>query len=94
MLSMVSLLSLLLMSDAPSHARTQEKAERLDPKVLSACRMRMTLLSLFLSGVAVEAKCRVRYMRYTIKVNMAMGARPSELQVSTRSSCKTPRLAC
>jgi hypothetical protein len=35
-------------------------------------RLRLTLLSVFLSGVTVDPKYRVRYMRYTIKVNMAM----------------------
>jgi hypothetical protein len=36
-------------------------------------RLRLTLLSLFLSGVSCEPKYRVRYIRYTIKVNMALG---------------------
>lgn len=36
-------------------------------------RLRLTLLSLFLSGVSCEPKYRVRYIRYTIKCNMALG---------------------
>ena len=42
-------------------------------KVDKRYKFRLTLLSIFLCGIPCEPKYRVRYTRYTIKVNMALG---------------------
>eukprot|EP01048_Picozoa_sp_COSAG05_P014113 COSAG05_NODE_1569_length_4530_cov_2.165877_3_plen_196_part_00 len=47
-------------------------AQPSNKKVDERYKFRLTLLSIFLAGIPCEPKYRVRYIRYTIKVNMAL----------------------